>query len=224
MKRLLVFGAGDHAKVVIDAVEAAGEYAVAALIEKSPCASSAGPYPLVAEREAGRLLAEVDAGVVGIGDNWTRAAVVARIRSAKPDFRFAVVRHPSAVVAAGVSVGEGTVIMAGAVINRGTAVGAHCIINTGACVDHDNLIRDFASIAPRAVTGGRVRVGRYSAVGLGAAVREGVAIGEHTVVGAGALVLKDVPDGVVAYGVPARVIRLRQPGEPYLNVGGGGAV
>ena len=44
-----------------------------------------------------------------------------------------------------------------------------------------------------------------------------VAIGAHTVVGAGALVLGDVPDHVVAYGVPATVIRSRDEGEPYLE-------
>src|SRR5215211_2727945 len=41
----------------------------------------------------------------------------------------------------------------------------------------------------------------------GVIVCPGVTIGDHTVVGAGAVVTRDLPAGVVAMGVPARVIR-----------------
>jgi maltose O-acetyltransferase len=46
----------------------------------------------------------------------------------------------------------------------------------------------------------------------GVIVCPGVTIGEHTVVGAGAVVTRDLPAGVVAMGVPARV--LREIGDP----------
>ncbi len=39
-------------------------------------------------------------------------------------------------------------------------------------------------------------------------IAENVLIGARTMIGAGAVVVKDVPDGVLAYGVPARVIRM----------------
>jgi maltose O-acetyltransferase len=44
-------------------------------------------------------------------------------------------------------------------------------------------------------------------LGGGVIVCPGVTIGEHTVVGAGAVVTRDLPAGVVAYGNPARVAR-----------------
>lgn len=44
-------------------------------------------------------------------------------------------------------------------------------------------------------------------LGGGAVVCPGVSIGQDTVVGAGAVVTRDVPAGVVAAGVPARVVR-----------------
>ena len=55
-----------------------------------------------------------------------------------------------------------------------------------------------------------------TALGVGANVVHGTTIGADTVIGAGTLVLDDVPDRVVAYGVPAHVARERRPGEPYL--------
>ena len=44
-------------------------------------------------------------------------------------------------------------------------------------------------------------------VGTGVIVCPGLTIAHDSVVGAGAVVTKDLPDGVVAAGVPARVLR-----------------
>jgi acetyltransferase-like isoleucine patch superfamily enzyme len=49
-------------------------------------------------------------------------------------------------------------------------------------------------------------------LGTGVKVLDGVRIGRDVVVGAGAVVTGDLPDGVVAAGVPARVVRVREPG------------
>jgi len=62
-----------------------------------------------------------------------------------------------------------------------------------------------------------VIIGAFAAVCQGANVIHGVEIGEHTVIGAGATVLDNMPPRVVAYGTPARVVRARDPGEPYLG-------
>ena len=155
-------------------------------------------------------------GIVAIGDNWTRARVVARIRELQPDFQFVTAIHPDVCVARDVSIGEGTVVMAGAVVNTGTRIGAFCILNTRCSVDHECTLGEFSSVAPGVVTGGCVAIGPFSAVGIGATLIHEVRIGEHTVVGAGATVVNDVPDHVVVYGTPARFVRSREAGEPYL--------
>ncbi len=107
--------------------------------------------------------------------------------------------------------------MAGAVVNPNSNIGRHCIVNTNSSVDHDNHIHDFASVGPGAVTGGGVTLGTYSAIGLGACVAESVRIGKNSVIGAGATVVRDIPDSVIAFGTPARVIRSRALDEPYLR-------
>jgi acetyltransferase-like isoleucine patch superfamily enzyme len=90
------------------------------------------------------------------------------------------------------------------------------LLGTKASIDHDGVMGDYASLAPGVTTGGGVTIGTMSAVLLGANVIHGITIGEHTVVGAGALVLRDVPDRVVAYGVPAKVVAPRTESAPYL--------
>ena len=46
-------------------------------------------------------------------------------------------------------------------------------------------------------------------LGVGVTVLDGVRIGKGAVVGAGSVVTKDIPEGAIAFGVPARVIKMR---------------
>ncbi len=46
-------------------------------------------------------------------------------------------------------------------------------------------------------------------LGFGAIVLSGVHIGKGAVIGAGAVVTHDVPEGAVAVGSPARVVKMR---------------
>ena len=59
-----------------------------------------------------------------------------------------------------------------------------------------------------------IAIGDNVWLGGGVIVCPGVTIGENTVVGAGAVVTRDLPAGVVAAGVPARVIREIQSTSP----------
>jgi len=56
-----------------------------------------------------------------------------------------------------------------------------------------------------------IAIGDNVWLGGGVIVCPGVTIGDDTVVGAGAVVTRDLPSGVVAAGVPARVVREIQP-------------
>ena len=65
-----------------------------------------------------------------------------------------------------------------------TWVGA-CCFGIRSSVDHDGFVADHASLGPGATTGGNVRIGRATALGLGANVIHGITIGDDTVVGRG---------------------------------------
>lgn len=218
MRKIVIFGSGGHAKVVIDAIEKAQEYSIYGLIDgtKEPGSTVLGYRVIGKEQILDDLRDVISGGIVAIGDNWTRQKVVTSIRTRIPDFQFVTVVHPAASLARGVEVGAGTVVMAGAIINTDTTIGEHCIINTKASVDHDSTIGNFVTVAPGATVGGNVKVGDFSAISLGVSIIHSITIGEHTVVGAGAMVVKDIDSYVVAYGNPAQVRRNRKPGEQYL--------
>ena len=215
-----MIGAGGHARSVLDVIRSEGRFHVAGLIDSSqPKGTPAlGSLVLGQESDLPVLCREqgTTLGVVAIGDNWQRRAVMERLRALVPGFAFASSVHPAATVARDVTVGSGTVIMAGAVVVSGSRIGNGCIVNTLASLDHDGVMEDYSSLAPGAVTGGGVRLGTCAAVGLGARIVHSLRIGAHAVVGAGALVIEEIPPEVVAFGAPAQVIRGRAVDDPYL--------
>jgi acetyltransferase-like isoleucine patch superfamily enzyme len=79
------------------------------------------------------------------------------------------------------------------------------IVNSGALIEHDCIVGDYAHVAPNASLGGGVHIGSFCLLGLGAVVLPGVTVGSGSIIGAGAVVVSDIPDGVIAMGVPARI-------------------
>jgi sugar O-acyltransferase (sialic acid O-acetyltransferase NeuD family) len=115
--------------------------------------------------------------------------------------------HPSAIISQYASIDQGSIIMPGVIVNAGAHLGSNTILNTAASVDHECRIGNGVHIAPGVRLSGLVTVGDATWIGIGSIVRESIHIGRNVLLGAGSLVLKDIPDGVVAYGSPAKVIR-----------------
>ena len=59
----------------------------------------------------------------------------------------------------------------------------------------------------------KVLIQKNAWIGMGATICPGVTVGKYAVVAAGAVVTKDVPDYAVVGGVPAKIIRMQDPGE-----------
>ena len=234
--RVIVIGGSDQGRQVIDAVDARGDHTIVGVLDRALAgsvterragsvpermagASEVAGYPLLGRDDELRGCAErveADGYVVAIGDNFARAAVLERADASCPDLTLITVAHPTAVIARDAVIGAGSILLAGSIVSNGCMVGRGVLLGTRASIDHDVHVDDYASVGPGATTGGSVRLGRCTAISLGADIIHGITIGADTVVGAGALVLTDLPAGVVAYGRPARVVRTRQPGDRYL--------
>lgn len=146
-----------------------------------------------------------DAVIVAIGDNRKRREIFLNLLSQGE--RFAIACHPRAIIASDVKIGLGCMVCAGVVVNPGTEVGENVILNTGCIVEHHNRIEAHAHIAPGATLGGEVVVEEGTLVGIGATVMPRCKIGSWSVIGAGAMVNENIPDSVIAVGVPAVLIK-----------------
>ena len=204
-----VIGAGGHGKVVIRTLQEMG-YTVTAIFDDAPQTHGTTLFGVPVEGSTARLadLGKITA-VIAIGDNAQRRRIAESF-----ELDWLQVIHPSAVVDRTVRLGCGVTIMAGAVVQADALLGDHVIVNTSASVDHDCRIGDYVHIAPGARLAGAVSVGEGALLGVGSVVLPGKAIGRWSVVGAAAAVTRDLPDGVVAMGSPAKPIRKMIPAPP----------
>lgn len=198
--KLLVIGAGGHAKVVMDAALGAGMRIAGVVADSTDTAELMG-YPV--SRSAEDL--DADAFIIAIGDNDARAQAFESYvaKGLEP----AIIVHPSAMIAPSVTLGAGTFVAAGAVVNIDASVGRNVILNTGCTVDHDCHIEDHAHIAPGVNLCGGCAVGQGALIGVGASLIPQISVGAWSVVGAGAAVIDHMPPNSSCAGVPARVFR-----------------
>tara|TARA_A100001035_G_C27748266_1_gene485114 strand:- start:320 stop:727 length:408 start_codon:yes stop_codon:yes gene_type:complete len=80
----------------------------------------------------------------------------------------------------------------GVVIEDNVQIGSHCSIYSISTIDN---------------TSGKIFLKNNCRIGSHTTILPGVSIGKNSVIGAHSLVNKDIPDNVVAYGVPAKVIK-----------------
>jgi len=145
--------------------------------------------------------------LVAIGGDRGKVRVEIHEQLASAGLLTAVAAHRTAFVADNATIGPGSQILANAAVCVESKLGTACIVNTSASVDHECWLGDGVHVAPGAHLAGEVQVGDFSMIGAGATVLPRIRIGRHCVVGAGAAVTRDLPDGAVAYGNPARVVR-----------------
>ncbi|MDP2785868.1 MAG: acetyltransferase [Sulfurimicrobium sp.] len=207
---IVVFGAGGHALVVADILDQMDQYRIIGFLDdvsherhgtKFAGASILGDSSkLAALRAAGVSLA-----IVAIGHCPTRARIAEML--VNKGFELVSAIHPRACIAGTVEIGPGCVVAAQTAINSGSRLGANVIVNTGATVDHECEIGAAAHIGPGVHLAGRVQVGERAWIGIGCCVSDRVRIGSDAFIGAGAAVVRDIPANMLAYGVPARIIR-----------------
>ncbi len=210
-----IVGAGDHARVLRDAIRVGGgtvdgflvsrEYIKKSEIEGTPVLD----LEILSKHSHPRV-------IIGVGDNFSRMKLVTLCEGLCSSIDWISVVHPNACIAKGVVISPGVFVGAGVMIEVGSILWSHVLVNTRAALNHDCILEEGVSIAPGAVLGGRVNVGRQSAICIGAIVSHGVNIGEYTVIGAGSIVTKSVASGLLGYGNPFQIIRSRSPEDSYL--------
>jgi len=195
MKSVVIMGGGGHAKVVFECVGAQG-IPVVGFFDANPAAK------LFDVKYMGDYSADVElfsSLVLAIGNNETRSKIADFVKH-----EYAFVVHPSAIISPSASVGNGCMVFHRGIIQASCRIGNHVILNTGAQIDHDCALGDFVHVGPGAVLCGDVSIGEGCLIGAGAVVMPGVKVGKWAQVGAGAVVHRNVEDGAIVKGVPAK--------------------
>ena len=103
-----------------------------------------------------------------------------------------------------ITIGSETNIQDNAVLH--TAPGYSLSIGSGVTIGHSSIVHACT-------------VGDNTLIGMGSTVMNGAVVGENCIIGAGSLVTegKEIPDGMMAFGRPAKVVRELTPEEIEKN-------
>lgn len=208
MEKIVLLGGGGHAKVLIDLVNAFGNYEIVGIVDAQidVGVSVSGVTVLGNDRILSELyekgLINACIAVGSVGDNSKRKALYEKVKNA--GFLIPALIHPSAVISGKAQIREGAQIMAGAIVQTDSIIGENTIVNTGAIVEHDCTVGNHVHICPGAVLSGGCLIGEGAFIGAGATVLQGIKIGRNSIVSAGAVVIKDVIDNTTVIGIPAK--------------------
>ena len=124
-----------------------------------------------------------------------------------PSERFATIIHKSAFVAENALLKPGVLIIANCYIGPMTVIGQCTLVMSNALIGHNTNVGKLCHFSVGSITSSYVTIGNVSDVTLGAKVLEKRKIGNYSVAGAACLVTKDIPDGEIHVGTPAKFLK-----------------
>jgi acetyltransferase EpsM len=214
-KKIVLIGCGAQGRVALDILEDSGIKVFGFLDDNDSLRrGKINNKPIIGKIHKAREMSEKGYKfIICIGNNHVRKGISQKLKLGKSSYVNII--HRSSVVLKSASVGYGNMIFANTYIGSNAQIGNHIIINNGCVIEHDCILGDFASLSPGCCMGGRVTIGAGAFISTGVTIKPRIAIGANSIVGVGSVVVKDIPECVLAYGVPAKVIRRISPGEMW---------
>lgn len=186
--RLILIGAGGHARACIDVIEQCGSYEIVGLIglPEERKTEHLGYDVIGTDSDLPRLAEDCHCALIAVGQIHSptlRAGLYQR--AIELGLQLPTIVSPTAYISRHAVISAGSIVMHGAVINAGARIGSNCIINTRAIIEHDVTVADHCHISTGAILNGEVKIGQGSFVGSGTVIKEGVSIGSNCIMGMG---------------------------------------
>lgn len=196
-KSILIFGAGGHAKSVMDMVKSTRKFEIIGILDDNiPVGTSIMGIPVLGSRiilEGLRKdgLTNAANGVGGISDISNRVKIFDLLE--KYAYKVPTLIHPCACIEGSAAVDNGVQVFANSYVGSEASLKPYSMINTNAVISHDCIIGAYSHIAPGALLAGHVEVGEKSLIGMGVKTAIGIKIGNNVRIGNGAIINADVP-------------------------------
>ena len=142
---------------------------------------------------------------LGVANAYTKLKAIKEFDIS--DLEFINIINRTSFISSTAILGKGLLINNFATIGAHAQIGNFVNISNRVSVNHHSVIEDFASINPGVNLAGNVCVGKGTLIGIGATISNGITIGKNSIIGAGSVVVRDIPDNVIAYGNPCKPMR-----------------
>ncbi len=194
MQKLILIGAGGHAKSCLDIVNSISKYKILGFIDNHKKGTFEN-YKIIGSdtslksiKDKNKINIAITLGQ--IKDYKKRKNIFEKVK--KMGFKLPAIISKYAIVSKKSKIGEGSMIFNNALVNRGASIGFNSIINSFALIEHDVIIGDNTHISTRATINGNVEIGSNTFIGSGTVIKEGVSIGNNCVIGMGSLIKNNI--------------------------------
>lgn len=152
---------------------------------------------------------------IAIGEPSVRKAVFSKVIDA--GYHCAILVHPDVNIPANAELKQGVIVQTRAVISCNTIIQENTFIQIAACIGHNCNVGAHNVISTNVVLAGACRTGEAVYIGIGVPIKESIEIGENSVIGMGSVVLRDIPENVIAMGNPARPMKHKDDSRVFKN-------
>ena len=193
--KLVIIGAGGHAKACLDLASRISNIEVVGMIDNkiNHGMKVNGVEVLGTDLIIPELIDKKYQFTIGIGQIKTS---LARIKMYEylisMNARIFNLIANSAILSKSVELGSGITIMEGAKIGPNVILGNGVIINTNAVIEHGSIISDFCHVSTSAVVNGDCKVGSNTFIGSGTVIKQSISISSNNVIEMGSRVFHDV--------------------------------
>ena len=192
MKKLILVGAGGHAKSIIDIILSTKMWEIAGIVglESELGKSILDIKVKWTDKDLQRISKEYKYVVLAIGEIGSTGIRVKKIKDLELlGFKLPTIISPKSYVSKYSKIEEGCTIGHFAIVNANCNIGKHCIINTQSLIEHDTQIGDFSHISTSVTINGGVKIGSESFIGSKVMIREGLSLPRGTIISAGKRVM-----------------------------------
>ena len=208
MKDLIIIGAGDTGRELVDLVERINakseEWNILGFVDgdSQKIGKEIEGFPVLGDIDFLNSIHDTVYVVCSIGSGIVKKKIISKIQN--PNVKYASLVDPNVLLCKGSSYGQGCIIYAGTVLALNATLRDHIYISLNCTIGHDTIIDSYSSVFPGVNISGRVIIGEGSVVGTGTKIIQGKNIAPFTITGAGAVVVRDIEEAGTYVGVPAR--------------------
>lgn len=193
-EKIILVGAGGHAKSCIDIIEEQNKFSIFGIIGiKNEVGKVISGYEVIGSDDDYDSYLNIKNVHIAIGLDYKNLRLKLFNHLKKIGFKFPNIYSPRAYISKKSSIGEGNILMHSSILNASSSLGNNCIINTNALIEHDCKIGDNCHISTGVIINGNVDIGQNTFLGSMSCIKNGVKIGENCFIGMGSTVIKDLP-------------------------------
>jgi len=219
MEKIILIGGGGHCKVVIDSILQGKFFNIIGILDKykEPGIKVLNIKILGKENLLEKYFKDgIRNTFITLGSVGEPSLRIKLYRDAKKaGYKIPNIINLTANFSKYAVLNEGNYIGPLSSVNAGVNIGSNCILNTGVNIDHDCCIGNFVHIAPGVSISGGVKIGDNTHIGTGSSIKHAMKIGRNTIIGVGSVVVKDIPDSVIAYGNPCKIMGVNDGKDIY---------